>query len=96
MSFEAILIERVRREARGCDERLTRPKLSLRTTLGLNLRRLRCERGVHQEWLARRTGLELTIVRGVEEGAHNASVDEIERLADQLRVEPQHLLRQQG
>lgn len=60
--------------------------ISARELLALNLIRLRGERGWSQEALAFESGLHRTFVAHVERLHRNASIDNIERLAQALEV----------
>lgn len=74
--------------------RSTVPKLRL-----LIARRIRAERsrlGISQEELAERTGLHRTYIGSVERGERNVSVDNVERIARGLGVQPQDLLSDGG
>ncbi|WP_377158401.1 helix-turn-helix domain-containing protein [Roseateles sp. UC29_93] len=59
---------------------------SARELLALNLIRLRSERGWSQEALAFESGLHRTFIAHVERLHRNASIDNIERLAQALEV----------
>lgn len=65
---------------------------SARLILSQNLRRERERRGFSQEHLADLAGLHRTYVGSVERGERNVSVDNIERLAAALGLEPSDLL----
>jgi transcriptional regulator with XRE-family HTH domain len=64
----------------------TNSRISARQCLAHNLRRLRGGKGYSQEQLALESGLHRTFVAHVERGARNASLDNIEKLADALGV----------
>ena len=67
---------------------------SAREVLALNLIRLRAARGWTQEALAFESGLHRTFVAHVERQARNISLDNLERLARALLVQPYILLKQ--
>jgi transcriptional regulator with XRE-family HTH domain len=68
-------------------------KKSLRKNFAANLRREREARGLSQESLAHEAGLHRTYVGSVERGERNISIDNVERLAKALGVEPADLMR---
>lgn len=68
--------------------------MSLRQLFAFNLRRLRVERGLSQEELAHRTGIDRTYVSHLERLRYNPTIDMVERLAKSLNVEPLELLSQ--
>lgn len=57
-----------------------------RTLVGLNIRRLRVERGISQERLAFDSGVDRSYLGGLERGEHNPTVDVLDRLATTLAV----------
>ena len=65
----------------------------MRRAFAANLRRQREARGLSQEALADVAGLHRTYVGSVERGERNISIDNIERLAVALKIEPSELLR---
>lgn len=66
--------------------------MRLARTLGLNVRRIRKERGLSQEVLADEVGLAVTYVGQIERGSRNPTLDVVERLAKALGVKPLDLL----
>lgn len=67
-------------------------KISGRDILARNLRALRAERNWSQEDLALEAELHRTFVAHVERGKRNISIDNIEKLANALRVQLHQLL----
>ncbi len=67
-------------------------KQSARQVLAANLRCLRQQRGMSQEDLALASGLSQTYLSDVERGKRNIGIDNIQRLADALKVNPSDLL----
>ncbi|MCG8274076.1 helix-turn-helix domain-containing protein [Aquamicrobium sp. NLF2-7] len=65
----------------------------LRAIIGSNIRRHRKERGLSQQDFALEINMDRTYFAGVERGERNVSLDNIERIADGLGVEPFVLLR---
>lgn len=66
--------------------------MSLRGILARNLRRLRAERGLSQEELAHRAGLNRNYVGMIEREENAATVDTMEQLAAALGVGPTALI----
>jgi len=64
----------------------------LRGRLAENLRRLRLEKEISQEALADRCGFHRTYVSQVERCATNITLDNLQRLATALGVDPMNLL----
>ena len=60
--------------------------MDIRRQVGLNLRRIRKERGWSQEELAFESGLHRTYISGIERGARNPTILILARLADTLDV----------
>jgi transcriptional regulator with XRE-family HTH domain len=69
---------------------------SLREILATNLRRIRAGQGLSQEALADLCQIDRTYISGIERGLRNISIDNLERLAVALRVEPWKLIRRQA
>ena len=65
---------------------------SEQAAFGQRLRELRAERGVSQDQLARRTGIDATAVGRFERGAREPRLRSILRLADGLGVKPGRLV----
>lgn len=65
-----------------------------RRTFAMNLRATRQSRGLSQEALAVLANLHRTYVGSVERGERNISIDNMERLANALRVGLRDLLRE--
>jgi transcriptional regulator with XRE-family HTH domain len=70
--------------------------MRLGQVLGVNVRRLRKERGLNQDVLAEQVGLAPTYVGQIERGLRNPTLDVVERLAEALGTEPLKLLATQS
>jgi transcriptional regulator with XRE-family HTH domain len=64
----------------------------LQKDVGRRVRRIRTERGISQEELARAVGMHRTYLGGVERGERNLTLRSVERLADRLGVDVRALL----
>lgn len=64
----------------------------LQVTVGRRVRRLRRERGISQEALARDVDMHRTYLGGVERGERNLTLRSVERLADRLGVPVRDLI----
>lgn len=64
----------------------------LQRALGRNLRAHRQRLGLSQEQFAEKLGYHRTYIGGIEQGLRNLSLRSVERLADDLHVEPTSLL----
>lgn len=66
--------------------------MRLSQAFGINVRRLRQERGLSQEAFADEVGLAVTYVGQIERGLRNPTLDVVERFAVALGVDPLVLL----
>jgi transcriptional regulator with XRE-family HTH domain len=66
-----------------------------REILAANLKRLRKAKGLSQEELAHRVGIDRTYVSALERKVYAASIDLVDRLAKALGEEPRALLTSQ-
>ncbi len=64
----------------------------VRKTFGDRVRQLRQAKGISQEDLAEKAGLDRTYISSIERGKRNVSLLNIERLAKSLEVKPHQLL----
>lgn len=67
--------------------------MDVRKRLGINLRRLRQEKGVGQEKFALEHGFDRTYISGIERGVRNPTILVVQRLAEALEVPIESLLR---
>ena len=67
--------------------------MKARGLLALNLRRYRHERGLSQEELAHRAGIDRTYISALEREVYGATMDVLDKLAHELGVEPADLLK---
>lgn len=72
---------------------MRRPSKKLRELLGVNVRRLRLEKGMSQDELCARAYLTQSYLSQVESGQRSVSIDAIDQLARGLAVTPDVLLR---
>ncbi len=66
--------------------------MEVRRRVGLNLKRLRVEKGLSQEEFAFECGIHRTYISGVERGVRNPTVVVLERIATALGVRAGELL----
>jgi transcriptional regulator with XRE-family HTH domain len=66
--------------------------MDVRRRVGLNLKKLRAERGLSQEEFAFQCGLHRTYISGVERGVRNPTVVVLEKIAVTLGVPAAQLL----
>jgi transcriptional regulator with XRE-family HTH domain len=67
--------------------------MEIREVFSLNLKTLRQAKGMSQEELAHRAGIDRTYISSLERNVYNASIDVVDRLASALEVEAADLLR---
>ena len=77
---------------RAAGKSLLSEPLFLQHLFAANVRLVRVARGMSQEELAHRASLDRTYVSSVERRLRNLSIQNIQRLAVALEVEPQELL----
>ena len=65
----------------------------LQRTVGSNLRAYRRKRGLSQEAFADLVGVHRTYMGGLERGERNLTLKSLERIAQQIGIEPLQLLR---
>jgi transcriptional regulator with XRE-family HTH domain len=66
--------------------------MDIRKQVGINLQRLRREKGWSQEDMAFESGLHRTYVSGIERGVRNPTILILDRLAKSLGVAPAELV----
>ncbi len=66
--------------------------MDIRKQVGLNVKKIRRERGWSQEELAFESGLHRTYISGIERGARNPTLLVIDQVAAALGVTPARLL----
>lgn len=67
--------------------------MDVRVRVGLNVQRLRRDKGLSQEELAERADMHQTYLSGVERGVRNASILVLARIAKALGVDVEELVR---
>ena len=65
----------------------------LQKAVGRNLRAYRLERGLSQEALAEVLGVHRTYMGGIERGERNLTLKSVERMAQQIGIDPRALLK---
>lgn len=71
-------------------------RMDVRKRVGLNLQRLRRERGLTQEELAARSGIHQTYLSGVEGGKRNPSILVLQRIASALASDVEELCKKKA
>lgn len=67
--------------------------MEIREVFASNLKAMREAKGLSQEELAHRAGIDRTYVSSLERSVYNASIDVVDRLAKALDIEASELLR---
>ncbi len=70
--------------------------MELREIVARNLRRLRHEKGLSQEELAHRAGINRNYIGMLEREEHAATVDMLEKLAEILEIDPTAFFDREG
>jgi DNA-binding XRE family transcriptional regulator len=65
---------------------MRRDKTNIKNMLGEHIKMLRKEKGLSQEELSYETGLHRTYIGGIERGERNVSIENIEKIANALRI----------
>lgn len=71
-------------------------RMDVREVIGLNARRARLEKGLSQEQVAERMGIDRAYISGLERGERNPTATTIWHLAKALGVEPADLMKAPG
>ena len=66
--------------------------MDIQRQFGLNVARLRHEKGLSQEQLAFECGLHRTYISGIERGIRNPTIVIVEKIAKALKIKPGVLL----
>jgi transcriptional regulator with XRE-family HTH domain len=67
--------------------------MEIKDVFARNLRTIRRARGLSQEELAHRAGIDRTYISALERSVYNASIDVVDRLAKELGLEAADLLK---
>lgn len=67
--------------------------MEIREIFARNLRTVRRAKGLSQEELAHRAGIDRTYISALERSVYNASIDVVDRLASELGLEAADLLK---
>lgn len=67
-------------------------RMDIRKVIGLNARSVRIDKGLSQEQLAERMGIDRAYISGIERGLRNPTATTIWHLARALGIEPADLL----
>ena len=71
---------------------MSKKSQSLNAIVGMNLRKIRIERGFSQEEFAEVCGLHRNYLGGIERGERNITLDTLSQIADAIDVSPIQLL----
>ena len=72
--------------------KMTTKSSNLLKSFGVNIRKIRKERGLSQEKLSFEAKLDRTYISGIERGERNPSLKNIGKIAKALKVKPKELL----
>lgn len=67
--------------------------MTIQTTLGNNVRRVRESKGWSQDKLSEESGLHRTYISGIERGVRNPTIEIVQEIALALGVSPSQLLK---